>query len=258
MTIKEQIKKNETVINEIVNSYFVTDQKLAILKPLLEDENLIPTWGNTPGVRALEALRLTIYMAILSDMRAILFDTKDNTASIENVISAFNNKGYVKAAREKYSKPLNTIITGHDDDPEIKSWVKQQIEESHTAEAIEHFDSLLPETITLFDKLKDSDLCNRVNNARNKMISHKDIRSVDGERGLYNPTEFGLKWGDANDIVDKGKEIIFNINLLISNSSYDLDSFLGGHVEAANSFWSAAKTPIKSSNLTGAEDAPPG
>ncbi len=241
MTIKKQIEKSDDVINEIINSFFVVDQKLALLKPLLEDKELMPTWDNTPGVRAIEALRLTIYMAILSDMRAILFDTYDTSASIENLLSAFTNDAYVKALKTKFSKPLKVIVVNHGDDPKKKAWVTKQIQEDHTAREEKRFDELLLKTTSQFKEIKNSNLYERVNNARNKMISHKDIRTLDGERGLYNPIDFGLKWGDANDIVEKGKEVIFNSNLLITNSLFDLDSFLGGHKEAAESFWSVVK-----------------
>ena len=73
------------------------------------------------------------------------------------------------------------------------------------------------------------------------MISHKEIRTVDGERALYNPTDFGLKWHDAQNIMLEAKEIIFNCNYLIHRGSYDLDGFKKGHTDAANSFWSRSK-----------------
>ena len=143
MSSKKQIEKADVVINEIINNYFVVDQKLALLKPLLEDKELIPTWDNTPGVIAIEALRLTIYMAILSDMRALLFDAQDSSASIENILMAFNNVAFSKAVKKKFSKPLNVIVAGHDDDPEKQAWITKQLQDNHTAEAEKRFDELL-------------------------------------------------------------------------------------------------------------------
>jgi len=226
------------VIKEIVNNYFVTDQKLALLKPLLDKESIFSSWDGTPGVKAVAAMRLTLYMAILSDMKSILFDTGGKTASMENVISALENKHFLNSIKNEYCKPIGVRVYGHDDDPEMKKLIEKQIHTQDIAKAEEHFTTLLPETIELFYSLKGSELAERVCDARNKMISHIEITTRDGERALYNPTDFGLKWNDARDIVEESKDIIFNSNLLINNSSYDLEDFLIGHKEAARSFWS--------------------
>lgn len=241
MSMKKQIEKFEFVIKEIINGYFVTDQKLALLSPLLEDKELFGKWDGTPGVGGVEALRLTLYMAVLADMRALLFDGDKRSASLEQVIEALRNEHFVKMIRQRFCKPPGVNVCGYDDDEEMRKFVEEQVQAGHIEHAEESFDTLLPQTIQLFDDLKASELASRVDEARSKMISHNEIRTVGGERALYNPTDFGLKWGDAADIVIQSRDIIFNCNLLINNGSYDLDGFLGGHTEAANSFWAVAK-----------------
>ena len=77
--VREQVEKVEFVIREVVNGYFVAEQKLELLMPLLEDEALIHSWDETAGVRAAEALVFTLYMSVLSDMRALLFDPDKRT-----------------------------------------------------------------------------------------------------------------------------------------------------------------------------------
>ncbi|MCE8001847.1 hypothetical protein HOP53_03245 [Halomonas sp. MCCC 1A11081] len=241
MSMKKKVEKFAFVITEIVNGYFVADQKLALLLPLLEDKELFGVWDGTAGVSGVEALRLTLYMAILSDMRALLFDNDKRAASLEQVVEALKNEHFVKVIRKRFCKPSGVKVLGHDDDEEMRQFVEEQVQDQQIKDAEETFDRLLPQTIQLFDKLKASKLASRVSDARSKMISHKEIRTVDGQRALYNPTDFGLKWGDASDVVLQSRDIIFNCNLLINNSSYDLDSFLGGHKKAASSFWGVAK-----------------
>jgi hypothetical protein len=241
MSVKKQVEKFQFVIKEIINGYFVTDQKLALLLPLLDDEELFGKWDGTAGVNGVKALRLTLYMAVLADMRALLFDGDKHSASLEQVIGALRNEHFVKILRQKFCNPPGVNVCGYDDDEQLRKLVEKQVQADHTSSAEQLFDNLLPETIRLFDELEDSDLACRVDEARSKMISHNELRTVRGERGLYNPTDFGLKWRDAADIVLQSRNIIFNCNLLINNSSYDLDSFLDSHNEAANSFWSVAK-----------------
>ena len=239
--MREQVEKIEFVIKEIVNGYFVAEQKLALLTPLLEDEVLIHSWDESAGVRGAEALVFTLYMAVLSDMRALLFDPDKRTASLEHVVSVFGNQHSVKLLRETFTAPEEVTVIGHDDDNSMKNSIEKYVNAEHSKQTGEEFDVLLTKTVEKYSTLKDSELAQRVISARSKMISHKEIRTVDGERALYNPTDFGLKWHDAQNIMLEAKEIIFNCNYLIHCGSYDLDGFKKGHTDAANSFWSRSK-----------------
>lgn len=241
MTLKKQIEKYEFVIQTIVNNYFVAHQKVFLLQPLLEDEELFGLWNHTHGVNAVEALRMTLYTAVLSDMRAILFDGDKRTASLEHVIESLRNKQFSMAVRENYIQPPPSKVLGHDDDLEMQELIERSGREMHLKTASEQFDRLLPETIQAFDELKSSELAERVDTARSKIISHKEFKTIDGERRLYNPEDFGLKWGDAKEIVEMSEVIIFNVNLLINCSSYDLESFFSAHKLSADSFWSITK-----------------
>ena len=69
------------------------------------------------------------------------------------------------------------------------------------------------------------------------MISHKEVRTLEGERQLYDASAFGLKWGDAEEIVNMAEKIIFDIALLINNTSWVLDNIIEAHQESAKSLW---------------------
>jgi hypothetical protein len=243
MSMKKKVKKMEFVIEEIINGYFVTYQKLALLSPLLGDKELVGKWDGTPGVDGFETLRLTLYMAVLSDMRALLFDGQEQSASLKNVIDALRNEHFVKMIRDRFCKPPGVWanVCGHDDGEEKRKSVEKQVQTDHVKHRKERFDTLRSQTIELFDHLTNSELSKRVMDARDKMISHNDIRSVGRKRARYNPTDFGLKWKDAAEIVSLSQDIIFKCNLLINDSSYLVDDFLCSYKESANSFWAVVK-----------------
>lgn len=241
MSIKKQIEKNKFVIKTIINNYFVTHQKITLLVPLLEDKELFGVWNNTIGQNAVEALRMALYMAVLSDMRAILFDLDKRTASLEQVINALHDKRFLMEVQNNFIQPPASKVIGHDDDMEIQALISNSGKDSYMQSANAQFQKILNETLNAFASLKSSELAERVNKARSKIISHKEIKTVNGERSLYNPEDFGLKWTDAKDIVENAKNIIFNVNLLINCSSYDLDDFLTSHQLSADSFWSVPK-----------------
>ena len=240
--MREQVKKVEFVIKELINGYFVADQKLALLIPLLEDEVLIHSWDETAGVKAAEALVFTLNMSVLSDIRALLFDPDKGTVSLKHIVSVLENQHSVKILRNSFTALEEVQVIGHDDDDNMRKTIEKYVNEESIQQRGEEFDKLVTETIDKYSALTGSDLAQRVINARSKMISHKEIRTVDGERTLYNPTDFGLKWHDAENIMSEARKIIFNCNYIIHRNSYDLDGFHNGHRDAANSFWSRSKS----------------
>ena len=241
MSSKKQLEKLEFVVTAIVNNYFIVHQKMALLSPLLEDKDLFERWNHTEGASAAEAMRMTLYMAVLSDMRALLFDADKRTASLGQVIDALKNSNLVNALRKNFVDPPPTTVVGHDSDPEMRDFIAAEGAKMYMDMTGKRFDELLPETIRMFEKFQASDLAIRVDSARSKIISHKELQSVEGERRLYSPVDCGLRWEDAEDIVTGARDLIFNANMLVNCSSYDLDSFFSAHINSAQTFWSIPK-----------------
>lgn len=236
MTSLDQLKKAQFVMNEIVNGFFIADQRLALLMPLLEDKNLFSAWDGTPGVAAVTALRYSLYSSILLDVRAILFDTDDRAVNLEYVINGLKNDDFVAMLKTEFCKPPAVQFSGKN--KQLMEADEKQIIDAYFAEKAKTFDDLLPHITRSFQHLKQSELASRIVSARNQMIAHRQIKTLEGERKLYNPQDFGLTWGDAQEIVRMSKQLIFDTNLLINNSSHAVGDFLSHHKEIANSFWS--------------------
>lgn len=156
-------------------------------------------------------------------------------------MSVLQNVHSVKILRESFTAPEEVTVVGHDDN-RMKNTIESYVNEESIKQRGEEFDKLVTEVLDKYNALEKSELAHRVINARSKMISHKEIRTVDGERTLYNPTDFGLKWHDAQNIMSEAKEIIFNCNYLIHHNSYDLNGFQNSHRNAASIFWSRSKS----------------
>ncbi len=230
----KQIEKNILMINGIVNSYFIVDQNLKLLKPLLEDKDTYSKWDNTYAVDGVSALRLVLYLHILSDMRAILFDTHKKVASIHNLIKALENPQTVKRLKERFCIPNDVI----GDDEFINNIIKQHdIEIKQNA-----FEDMLSKVQLEYCELKKSELAQRVDDARNQMIAHKEFATVKTQRKMYDASDFGLKFSDAEEIVTHSKNIIFLIYSLFTCSHFDTDSATYHHELVANLFWRKSNT----------------
>ena len=239
--MNEKIEKSKFVAKALANGYLIADQKLSLLLPLIEDQELYQSWNGTPGASAVDAMRMTLYTTILSDVRTLLFDKDKRAVSAQQIVSALENEHVAKAFRKEYAQASLAEMLGDYADDQSKEAIAQHIQEHEIQQLEKTFDEKSPQLIKKFYELKSSDLGKRVDSARSKMISHKEINTSQGERALYNPADFGLKWSDAKNILSESKDVIFECNLIINNSHYDLDSFSHGSKEAGDSFWSRVK-----------------
>jgi hypothetical protein len=237
MAIEDRVEKCRFMIKGIVNSYFVSDQNLKLLQPLLTDENLYSTWDFGEGVDGVAAMRMALYSHVLSDMRAIMFDPGKNVTSMKKIIAALECNVASKIIKESFCTPTGVNVCG-----DYSSEDEQSIIESIQKEEVEQKESLFDKTkepvLPQFYELENSDLGRRIDAARSKIISHKQVTTIEGKRKLFDASDFGLKFSDAKDIVEESKAIIFDTNLLLLNGSYDLKEFLGHHDLVATKFWS--------------------
>jgi hypothetical protein len=238
LTTNPQLQKYQFIARELATGYFLADQRLALLQPLLNDEDLYRKWDRSHGSGGVSTIRMTLYMSVLADMKALMFDVDKRAASLANVITALKETAFIATVKQNFCEPPDIVYVGDNDDPELISGFRKHDRESHIEEATARFDRELPRTIKAFDDLKSTDLAGRVVTARDKMISHREIRTVDNERGLYEPEDFGLLWSDAEEIVGQSREVVFDTIYLLINETYHLEGFLEAHTEAADSFWS--------------------
>ena len=240
MTTVERVEKCRFMIKGIVNTFFVIDQNLKLLLPLLNDKDIYSIWDYAEGVDGVAAMRMALYSHILSDARAIMFDTGKNVASIHNIVSALDDNGVVSTVKADFCKPTGVHVCG-DHSPEREKLVVEAIQKEDTERKTSLFSETLNSLRHNYKRIKESELGCRVDTARSKMISHKQVTTIEGQRKLFDAKDFGLKFSDAKEFVQETQEIIFAANLLLLNSSYDLGSFLGYHEKVAEVFWGKCK-----------------
>ena len=236
-TILDRIKKNRLMINSIVNTYFQVDQSLKLFKHLIDNDEFLKRWEDPYSKSAVNSLRFSLYMSILAEMRAIMFDQGKKVASVHGTIKTLKDEQFVQKLKiwfcdtsENEIIPIDASLT--------ESGI-EAIKENGYQRKVKVFDELLSSTLSAYQELSESELCIRVNLARNKMISHKEFQTlIQSERRMYEAQDFGLKYSDAEGIVEKSQQIIFNIYSLFTRSYFDAEHSLKYHERVAKEFWS--------------------
>jgi len=236
-SILDRIEKNRLMINSIVNTYFQVDQSLKLFKHLIDNDEFLKRWEDSYSESGVNSLRFSLYMSILAEMRAIMFDQGTKVASVHGTIKTLKDESFVQKLKVWFCDTSeNEIISidGSLTEPGIEA-----IKENDYQRKVKAFDELLSSTLSAYQELTESELCIRVNSARNKIISHKEFHtSIHLERRMYDVQYFGLKYSDAEDIVEKSQQIIFNVYSLFTRSYFDAEHSLKHHERVAKEFWS--------------------
>lgn len=242
MTILERVEKIKSQIDVIVEKYFLIEKQLQILLPLLNDKNLYKSWDGEEGVEAVETLRVTLALSIVSNIHAMMFGNPDNSASMVSVMNALEDNNVKEVLKSAFiTMEQNSVFSGKSMDDEAFDRMIEKQKSRYEKDQKELFDIECKKVITEYKSLKKSELHNTIRYTRNKIISHIGMKMENGERKPYSPDEFNLKWGDPRQIVEVSKGIVFDAYLLIKNTSFDLDEILSHNEKASKSFWSKIK-----------------
>jgi len=236
MSTTDRIDKLRFINKGIISSYFIAEQYWQMLAPLLQNKDVYSKWNYTDGVGGVKVIRMALYTSIIVDLHACLFDNDKRSGSLNNIISGIKDSRVNKELRKEFCIPSSPITVGEHSSEEIKD-ISEQLQSKEISQQEELFDRVYTEVISVYEEFESSDLALRIKKARSKIFAHKEIRTIEGERSFYGAEGIGIKFNDAKELLDLSKKVIFDTNLLLTNSSYSMDSFLRHHEVVANEFW---------------------
>lgn len=235
--IQNRIEKNEMMLSSIINTYFLADQNQKLFGQLLDNPDLLARWDGSYAVSGVNSIRFSLYMYILSEMRAILFDTQKKVASIHNVLKSLEDENFLNQLRKWFCDTSQKEILSFDGS--LSEETKDYFRAEDSKLMVTWFEQLLEQATTNYEVLLTSEIGSRVNNARNKMISHKEFQSTEGAgRRVFEATDFGLVYSDAKDIIEMSHDIIFPLFSLFTKSYFGSKHFMDHHKIVAKEFWS--------------------
>ena len=224
------------MLSSIVNTYFLADQNQKLFGQLLDNPDLLVRWDGSYALNGVNNIRFSLYMYVLSEMRAILFDTHKKVASIHNIFNSLEDENFLNQLRKCFCDTSQKEILSFDRN--LSEETKDYFRAEDNKLKATWFDKLLEQATTNYKVLLTSEIGSRVNNARNKMISHKEFQSADDiGRRVFEANDFGLVYSDARDIIDMSHDIIFPLYSLFTKSHFDSKNSMNHHKIVAKEFW---------------------
>lgn len=239
--IKSRLEKVKAYCREMASAYLMADAKLALLKPLAYNKKFVARFDHSLGAHGLQLLRTTLLVDIIEDLVGFTQDNDKSSASLVNIRNRISNIELREAIKEDFCKPPPITWVNTELDEAIRQRFEEDENTKYREKQARKFDQLYESVTMGIDMLIDSDMAKKLKNVRNKVSSHYAMTSQGEEPRLLNLADFGLKWGDAEQYMQDAKKVIFDMILLVTNISYDLEGFEKHHTRIANDFWRVKK-----------------
>ena len=221
----------------MASAYLMADAKLAMLKPLAYDRKFVKRFDRSVGAHGLNLLRTTLLLDIIEDLVGFTQDDDQTSASLVNIRRLVSHTELREAIKEEFCRPPPSTWFDTDLDDAIRQQFEEDANTKYRERQARTFDQLYESVTMGIDNLIGSDIAGKLKRVRNKVSSHYAMTSQGKEPRLLNPADFGLKWGDAEQYLKDARKVVFDMVLLVTNSSYALDSFEQHHTRIADDFW---------------------
>ena len=235
--IKSRLEKVKAYSREMASAYLMADTKLAMLKPLAYDRKFVARFDRSVGAHGLNLLRTTLLLDIIEDLVGFTQDDDQTSASLVNIRRLVSHTELREAIKEEFCRPPPSTWVDTDLDDAVRKQLEEAANTKYREMQAHKFDQLYKSVTMGIDKLTGSNMARKLKNVRNKVSSHYAMTSQGEEPRLLHLADFGLKWGDAEKYMQYAKEVVFAMVLLVTSSSYALDSFEQHHTRIANDFW---------------------
>src|SRR5437867_11208532 len=86
MNFTKRIAKIRAYSRTVVGAYLTADRKLALLRPILYDQELIRQYDHSVAAHGLNLLQVTLFLDLVKDATALTVDQDKRAASLRNVL----------------------------------------------------------------------------------------------------------------------------------------------------------------------------
>lgn len=246
MSIEQRVSKVAALASALADRYLSARQKLAILSSFLAPE-ITKILDNSYGARAHDALALTLILDLVRDICAFALDRDRRTVSLAVMWHLIQADELRAALRVKAATPSRKSVQwGGDATKEHRDALMAKWDAEEKAKREADFDAAFNRVENSLPPVLDSQTAKTLWEVRSKIIAHYEMRS--GEKGLvlYPLEKSGLKWGTPREFMDQLDPIIWDVILLATWGSYDVEGFDQMHRLYAADFWARlqGKPPV--------------
>ena len=191
MNLTERIAKIRAYSRTVVAAYLTAERKLALLCPMLYDQDFIQQHDHSVAAHGLNLLQVTLFLDLVKDAVVFTLDQDKRAASLRNVLRLLSQDDLREALCREYCTPRPSHWIGGNIDEETKRFLEEQRREDfRQAQAID-FKRRYTKLKEQADMVIAGTLATRLQTVRDKLIAHYEMTAAGSEPRPVRPEDVG-------------------------------------------------------------------
>lgn len=201
---------------------------------MLYEKKVVEKFGRGKKARGFRAIKYSLFYDCVQDIAKLSLDSDHRTPSVQNIISIIENEK-IKNVLQKNFSTWAIPIAEEEDELTIKALKK--ITKREQEKLREEFNKKYSEIINCWESFRNKPYISAFKVIRDKLTAHLELKKINGEYQYTDISKLGLKWGDLKKSIYELEEIILNLNLIIRNASFAMESLNDSLSKANKAFW---------------------
>jgi hypothetical protein len=235
---KKCVDKIKDYSRILVDCFLDCSIKKELLSPLINRSFNSET--KPEEISALKELQIILFLDFVKSLSNLILDEHEDSVSYYNIYKYLSNdfiKDSIKSDWIKSVQEPDVIFSvGFPEDE--KESVVQSMVEKHKERVADSFELSYKNVIVDGHNILNNPKLNTLKSIRDKKVAHYEVNRNTIERRTLTLEEFNIHWIDPLLLFDEVKPLIFDIVLLTTNTSYNIDAEYHRQKAITDSLWS--------------------
>lgn len=175
--------------------------------------------GSRDAAIGITGLQYVLFLDYLVALHNVVCERGKNAASLPKIVERLKDKEIIDTLHSRWSDPTHLNLEALDDDTDQK-----ELSEMVARRKLDDLEAERTEIIENWDNIQRSARYQAINDARNKVIAHRQIARDGSGARLYSLREFGVRADEAVSLCDEVEPIIIRLPVLLHGQFRPLKS----------------------------------
>ncbi|MBI9080532.1 MAG: hypothetical protein JEY79_12425 [Pseudodesulfovibrio sp.] len=236
---KQQRKIVEGLANKariLLDEYLTAKRQYDYFIYTVKNESVTQRFHNSYGAHIFYLINGTLLEDLIKKIYNVVYDSDDRSVSVVNLIEKTKTHRALLEEHASIVTPVN-VSFGDGIPEEDQDKLKADFEKEDAQDSLVRFKSVYKKYHDAFDEFSKYEPLSKWKEIRHKVVSHVDARKVRGELKRTHLSDFGLKYDDLADFIQKVENLIDLTDGCCASASYSYDMANDHNILYTKDFW---------------------
>lgn len=226
----------------LLDEYLTAKRQYDYFEYTVKNESVLQRFDDSYGAHILLLINGTLLEDLIKNLFNVVYDKGDKSVSVLNLIE--KTKAHKALLQERAARvlPVNVAFGSGNFPEEDREWWRADLEKRKAQENLDRFKLVYKEFHDTFEEFSKFDFFSKWKKIRHKVVSHIDVRTVNSKLKRTHLSDFGFKYDDLKDFIQKVERLVELTEACCASSSYSYDMAHEINIFYTQDFWERVRT----------------